>query len=122
MVVPGRAWRCSAASDQRTAVRDDRRQPVHMDDVVDLRLGRRRHGQPTTSAGSWSSSNAGASSAPRPSPTSSIVGEGIDLGQRSRRLAHVELAGHDIGDEARAVFAEEVRFGFFVAFLARSHQ
>ena len=33
--------------------------------------------------------------------------EGIDLEQRGRRLAHVELAGDDIGDQAGAVFAEE---------------
>ena len=34
-----------------------------------------------------------------------VIREGIDLGQRGRRLTNVELAGHDIGDEARAVFA-----------------
>jgi hypothetical protein len=34
------------------------------------------------------------------------------VGQPRRRLAHVELAGHDVGDEAGAVFAEEVDFAF----------
>ena len=33
--------------------------------------------------------------------------KGIDLGQRGRRLAHVELASDDIGDQAGAVFAEK---------------
>ena len=32
------------------------------------------------------------------------------LRQCGGRLAHVELAGHDIGDEARTVLAEEVDF------------
>ena len=40
-----------------------------------------------------------------------VVHEGINLRQCGRRLPHVELAGNDIGDEARAVFAEEVDFG-----------
>ncbi|MGH8470741.1 MAG: hypothetical protein ACREVY_17790 [Gammaproteobacteria bacterium] len=48
------------------------------------------------------------------------VGEGIGLVERlqflgifrqsRRRLAHVELAGHDVGDQAVAVFAEENDF------------
>ena len=36
--------------------------------------------------------------------------QGINRGQCGRRLAHVELAGDDIGDQAGAVFAEEVDF------------
>ena len=39
-----------------------------------------------------------------------VVREGINLGQRGRRLAHVELASHDVGDETRSVLAEEVDF------------
>ena len=33
--------------------------------------------------------------------------EGIDLGQRGRRLTYVELAGDDIGDQAGAVFRNQ---------------
>ena len=36
-----------------------------------------------------------------------VCGQRIDLGQRGRRLAHVELAGDHVGDQAGAVFAQE---------------
>ena len=44
-----------------------------------------------------------------------VVLDGVErrfVGQPRRRLAHIELAGHHVGDEAGAVFAEEFDLAF----------
>ena len=107
MVVPGRARRCSAASDQRAPSATIDVQPVHMDDVVDLRLGGWRHAQACDLRLLLPVVERRRRRLRIERMVHLVVDrEGIDLGQRGRRLSHIELAGHDIGYEARSVFAE----------------
>jgi hypothetical protein len=44
--------------------------------------------------------------------SSSAASSGASSGSRAAASAHIELAGHDIGDEAGAVFAEEFDLAF----------
>jgi hypothetical protein len=71
-----------------------------MGDFVELGWCRQGHVSAASSASSGSRSGS-------LSLSSSAASSG-----RRRRLAHIELAGHDIGDEAGAVFAEEFDLAF----------
>ena len=67
---------------------------------------------PRTPPALCSSPNAGASPAPatRSSTASSSAARRSTSGSAAAASTHIELAGHDIGDQAGAVFAEKVDF------------
>ena len=88
----------------------DRSEVVHVGDVVEFRAGRRRAHVQSPASAQPTSSRSSATVPPTPPrlPRHRLrSGSSASSGRLRRRLAHVELAGDHVGDQAGAVFAEE---------------